>query len=101
MSWVDWIERHLLPCPSKYYFGVDCPGCGMQRSMMELLRGNFTESLKMYPALLPILFTLVFMVLHIRFKFRNGAITLQYAYIASAVIVLTSYFIKHVQIFNQ
>lgn len=100
MSWIDWIEHHLLPCPSKALLGMDCPGCGMQRSLIELFRGNFEGSFKMYPALLPILFTLVFMSFHIRYKFRNGAQTLQYAYIVSALVVVTSYIIKQVQIFN-
>jgi hypothetical protein len=100
MSWLDWIEHHLLPCPSKYFFGLDCPGCGMQRSMLDLLKGDIAGSLKMYPGLLPILFTLVFMVLHLRYKFRNGAMTLQYAYIISAVIVVASFIIKQIQFFN-
>lgn len=100
MSWIDWIEHHLLPCPSKSLMGMDCPGCGMQRSLMHLLRGEFVASFKMYPALLPILFTLVLLVLHLKYKFRKGAITLQYAYIFSALVVVTSYIIKQIQLFN-
>jgi hypothetical protein len=101
MSWIDWIEHHLLPCPSKALFGLDCPGCGMQRSAIELLKGNFTESFKMYPALLPILLTFVLLALHLRYKFRNGTKTIQYAYIFSMIVVVTSYVIKQVQFFNQ
>ncbi len=100
MSWIDWIEQHLLPCPSKSLFGLDCPGCGMQRSMVDLLKGNFTDSLKTYPALIPILITLVFLGLHLRYKFKYGSTTLQYAYIFSMLIVVTSYVIKQVQFFN-
>lgn len=100
MGWADWIEHHLLPCPSKAMFGMDCPGCGIQRAMLELMRGNFIDSLKLYPALLPILLLLVFMLLHIRFKFKSGAKTLQYGYLFSAFIIVTSYIVKQIQFYN-
>lgn len=100
MSWIDWIEHHLLPCPSRYFLGLDCPGCGMQRAFLELLRGNFAGSFKLYPALLPILFTLVLLALHLKYKYRNGARTLLFSYIFSAIVVVTSFIIKQVQLFN-
>ena len=100
MSVVDWLEQYLLPCPSKFFFGMDCPGCGMQRSALALFRGNFVESLTLYPALLPMLFTLVFLGLHLRYKFPNGARTLQYSYFFATLIAVTSYIVKQVQLFN-
>ena len=27
-----------LPCPFQYIFGIDCPGCGMTRAYISLLR---------------------------------------------------------------
>src|SRR5688500_6896533 len=100
MSWIEWLEHHLLACPNKVFFGMECPGCGMQRSIIELMKGNFTESLKLYPALLPLLFTLGLLGFHLRFRFRNGAKMLQYSYIVSATIVLVSFIIKQIHIFN-
>jgi hypothetical protein len=100
MSWIDTVEQYLLPCPSKYFLGMDCPGCGMQRALLELLRGNFAASLKIYPALLPIIFTFALLALHLKYKFTHGARTLQYAFMFSALVVVTSYIIKQVQFFN-
>lgn len=100
MSAIDWLEHHLLPCPSKYFLGVDCPGCGMQRSFVALLRGDFAASFKMFPGLIPVLFTVVFLALHLKFKFRNGANTLLWSYIFSAVVIVTSFIIKQVQLYN-
>lgn len=100
MSWIDWIEQHLLPCPSKSFLGVDCPGCGMQRSMIELLNGNFMESLKTYPGLLPVLFTLIILGLHLKYKFTHGAKTVQYSFIFSAGVIMISFIVKQVQLFN-
>jgi len=33
--------------------------CGFQRSFIELLKGNFYESFTIYPAMLPIIITVV------------------------------------------
>ncbi|MBL4604087.1 MAG: DUF2752 domain-containing protein, partial [Flavobacteriaceae bacterium] len=40
----------MLPCYSKQLFGVDCLGCGLQRSFILLTKGEFIEAFKMYPA---------------------------------------------------
>jgi hypothetical protein len=45
----------LLPCAYKSLFGIDCPICGAQRSLLLLLQGKFVESLYMYFPLIPIL----------------------------------------------
>ena len=52
-------EVYLLPCPFKYLTGYDCPGCGFQRAVLALLTGNFQQSFHLYPAAIPILFTVV------------------------------------------
>ena len=52
----------MLTCLSKYYFGVECPGCGAQRSLVCLCRGEFLDSLALFPALIPFM---VFMVVSV------------------------------------
>jgi hypothetical protein len=96
MNWIDWLEQHLFTCPNKYFFGLECPGCGMQRSLLEIFRGNVMESLLMYPGLLPMLFTIVFLFVHLKYKLNNGARILQYSYITSASVVMVSFFIKQI-----
>jgi hypothetical protein len=44
----------MLPCFSKVYFGVECPGCGTQRAIVCLLRGEFWDSIALFPALIPL-----------------------------------------------
>jgi len=56
---INFIERNSSPCVFKSLTGHDCPGCGFQRALIELLQGNLYESLLLYPALLPILFTIL------------------------------------------
>ena len=91
---IYWLENHLLTCPYKAYTGFDCPGCGMQRSFIELLKGNFINSLHLYPALLPTIFTLGLTLFHLIFKFKNGGNYIMYSFIATMTIIITSYLIK-------
>lgn len=91
---VEWLESHLLPCFFKKYIGVDCPGCGMQRSAIELLKGNFAESFHLFPALLPILFMLGFLAVHLVLKFEKGGTWLKYIFIGVAAVITISYIMK-------
>jgi hypothetical protein len=91
---IAWLESHLVTCSYKKYLGVECPGCGMQRSFIELLKGNFYESFVLYPALLPTMFLLTFLVLHLIFKFKNGANILKIVFIINASIMVLNYIYK-------
>lgn len=84
----------MMACPYKLLSGFDCPGCGMQRSFVELLKGNFVLSFQLYPALLPVMFTLGLTAAHLMFKFRNGAAAIKYSFLATTAIIVISYFIK-------
>ena len=73
VSWIKWLEANMFTCPSVQHFNMECPGCGMQRSMIALLKGNFPGSLLMYPALLPILLLCGYVLLHLKYKFSGGS----------------------------
>jgi hypothetical protein len=53
------LQDHLLPCPFKYLTGIDCPGCGFQRSVLALLRGNIHQSFILYPPAIPLILVLL------------------------------------------
>ncbi len=55
----------MLDCSWKKTTGLDCPGCGMQRSIDHLIHGDFLGSLYLFPALLPLVFLVLYSVLHI------------------------------------
>lgn len=46
-----------MPCAYKQLFGIDCPFCGGQRAVGLFLEGHVTASLRMFPALLPLVIT--------------------------------------------
>ncbi len=90
----DWLDQNAMACFYKKYFGIECPGCGMQRSVAALLRGDVSESFMLYPALLPILFMLIFLCLHLIFKWKNGGTILKYTFIFTASIIVISFILK-------
>ncbi len=90
----DWLEKHQMTCFYRQISGIDCPGCGMQRSFICLVRGDFAYSFQYYPALLPVLFTLTLTALHLFFKFKNGASFIKYSFLLTISIVVVSYIIK-------
>lgn len=91
---LQWLQQHLLTCPFKAAFHFDCPGCGFQRSLLALLRGDLYGSLRLYPAALPIVLMMGFLVAHLKFKFRFGAEILKFSYIFITVIIVVSYLVK-------
>jgi hypothetical protein len=93
---LDWLEHHLLPCPTKYFFGMECPGCGMQRSIIELLRGNLVESIKLYPPLIPMLLMLVVLVINLKVNSAVWQKVLKYFFVANVAIILINYIFKFI-----
>ncbi len=56
-------EHIWMPkCPTKAIFGIDCPGCGLQRSAHALLHGNLKEALG-YNLFFVVAFPYLFIVL--------------------------------------
>ncbi len=94
MSVITWLENNMQPCPYKKYFGFDCFGCGMQRSVVALLKGDVVTSFYFYPALLPILFMFLLLVAHLVFKFKHGALLLKYNFFIVIVIVVVNFIYK-------
>ena len=94
MSLISWLENNMSACPYKKYLGVDCMGCGMQRSFVALLKGNFQESFYYYPALLPLIFMFLFLIAHLFFKFKNGGNWLKYQFIFVVAIVVVNFVVK-------
>ncbi|MEJ2584526.1 MAG: DUF2752 domain-containing protein [Robiginitalea sp.] len=87
-------EKFMLPCISKQVFGIDCPGCGLQRSVALLLRGEFQASFLMYPGLFPMMALFGFLALNRFVSFRRAnEITILLAG-TTVLTILTNFFIK-------
>lgn len=91
---ITWLESHQHSCSFKDHFGIDCPGCGLQRSIIELLKGNLLESIYLCPALLPIIAMFAYLALHLIFRFRHGALILKIMFILNISIISFHYIFK-------
>ncbi|MBD0287809.1 MAG: DUF2752 domain-containing protein [Flavisolibacter sp.] len=91
---IDVLKQLMLPCLFKLIFHRDCPGCGFQRSVLLLLRGEFSKSFHLYWATLPILFLFCFCILHLKFGIKHGARILIFLYISIGVLILSHYIYK-------
>jgi NADH:ubiquinone oxidoreductase subunit 3 (subunit A) len=87
-------DDYLLPCLNKQLFGIECPGCGIQRSFVFLVKGDFTEAFYMYPAIYTLLLLGVILLLSIKVKFKKRKQILLTLTAINVVIILTSYVYK-------
>lgn len=51
------------PCPIRSAFGIPCPGCGLGRAAVLLLRGEFSESLRMHAFAAPFVVAMILLLL--------------------------------------
>ncbi len=93
MGFVSFLEENMLSCQWKIA-GVECTGCGLQRAIIHLLKGEFTEALILYPAIYTLIIMLLFLGLHLKFNFQKGHILLKWLFIINIIIILVSYIIK-------
>jgi len=95
LVFVQWLQGHLLPCPFKYLTGVDCPGCGFQRSVLALIQGDFHQSLRLYPATIPLLLFFAYGIADRIFHLdTKKEVVKKTAFMIVGTIVLVSYIIK-------
>ena len=95
LLFIGWLQDHLLPCPFKYLTGLDCPGCGFQRSVLALFKGDIQQSFSFYPPTIPLLIVFAWWAADAVFKIDTtkhlGKKTL---FISASAFILVSYAIK-------
>lgn len=91
---LQFLQEHMLACPSRKYLHMECPGCGMQRSILALLRGHLAQSLHLHPAAIPLLLVFLLLTLHLIFRFRWGGRVLMGLQLSVAIISITFYVYK-------
>lgn len=88
------MEEYMLPCMNKSIFGVDCMGCGMQRSLLLLSKGEFMEAFKMFPALYTTILFFLVVILHFMDKSRNYLKLIVSLAIINALVLIIAYAYK-------
>lgn len=93
------MEEFMLPCLNKQLFGLDCLGCGAQRALLLVFKGEFAAALQMYPAVYSLLLLVFFLILNLFFKFKNDWTVKAGLIILNAAIIIGAYIYKLGHIF--
>lgn len=89
-----WVENHLLQCPFKALTSIDCPGCGVQRSLISFFQGDLVNSFKYFPATIPMLILILMTIIHLKFDLKNGAFLIKILFIGISGIIVINYIYK-------
>lgn len=84
----------MLPCMNKSLFGIDCIGCGTQRSLFLILNGEFTKAYYQFPAIYTTLLLFGLIGLHLIDKKRNYQKIIIGLAVINAIIMIISYIYK-------
>jgi len=95
LTFIHWLQNHLLPCPFKYLTGIDCPGCGFQRSVLALAQGSLHKSFLLYPPAIPLIIFFAYGLADKYFKLDNSKNHVKKTLsIVTGMVVLLSYGLK-------
>lgn len=88
------LENYMIPCFNKQLFGIDCLGCGTQRAIVLILKGDFIAAFYQFPAIYTTLLFFGFVGLHFFDKNRNYHLPMTGLAIINAIIMIVSYIYK-------
>ena len=88
------LEHYMLPCLSKTLFGFECMGCGLQRSLLLVFKGQFLEAFWMYPAIYPLLILGGLLLLNRFYKFKFYQKSTNVLSLISIGTIFTNYILK-------
>ena len=94
MLFLNFTEDFMLPCLSKQILGIECFGCGFQRSLVLLFQGEFISAFKMYPGIYPLIFLGIFLIFNFFFKIKNAEKIKITLVVLSIVFIVTNYILK-------
>ena len=88
------LEDYMLPCLNKTVLGIECAGCGFQRSIALLIQGDLIQAFLMYAAIYPILGLVGIIVTNIFFKLKNYNKIITILAILTITFIICNYIIK-------
>ncbi|WP_232304855.1 DUF2752 domain-containing protein [Maribacter thermophilus] len=75
---------------------MDCPGCGLQRSLLFLVRGEFVSAFKMYPAIYPMLLLFMFLLISKSTHIKYSNLITNVLMVTTVGTVLINYILKFI-----
>ena len=87
-------EEYMIPCLNKKLLGIECLGCGIQRSTILLFQGEFKAAFIMYPAIYSLFLLALFLIFNLFIKFKYDEKVKFTLVILSISTIVISYLLK-------
>ncbi|AUP81721.1 hypothetical protein C1H87_21450 [Flavivirga eckloniae] len=84
----------MLPCLNKKLFGIECMGCGFQRSIALIFKGQFADAFYMYPAVYTLLLLFIFIVINMFKNYKHAYKIIVILAIINTIIIITNFILK-------
>ena len=88
------LEDYMLPCLNKKYLGFECMGCGLQRSVALIFKGQLVDAFFMYPAIYTISALFGFIIINSFKNYKSGTKIITILAIANVAIIIGSFLLK-------
>ncbi|CAM3278069.1 DUF2752 domain-containing protein [Flavobacterium longum] len=88
------MEEYMLPCTNKWLFGLDCPGCGLQRGLLFLWHGEFEKAFHIFPAVYTLIIFTVFLGLHLLDRARDYHRIVIWTALLNGAVMIIAYIYK-------
>lgn len=87
-------EEYMLPCLNKKLFGLECMGCGLQRSVVLIFKGEFVAAFYMYPAIYTLLLLFGFVILNSFKNYKHANKIIITLAILNLIIIIVNFILK-------
>ena len=85
------LELTGIGCPIRFVFGIECPGCGMTRALVSVLRLDFASAFAFHPVwFVPPVAAILVLAFGIAKKERAQTVTLA----VSALVLLVAHLLR-------
>lgn len=88
------LDDYMLPCLNKKLLGIECMGCGLQRSIALIFKGEFVDAFYMYPAVYGLIILFLYIGANIFFKFKHANKIISTLAIITVATIIINYIIK-------
>ena len=79
---------------NKAIFGLDCPGCGLQRALLMLCNGDFLNAFHMFPAVYTTIFFFAAVAMNFIDKSRDYHKIIITLAIVNGIVMIAAYLYK-------
>lgn len=86
-------EKYMLPCLTRKFLGVECFGCGSQRAVLLLFKGEFAAAFHMYPAIYSLILLFVLLLLRNFYRIPHYSKLLYILVATNLALIVGNYFL--------